>query len=319
MKFVYKDLLKSYKNVVCVDGAFNAKLQVSHWHGNESPIELKADTTTEMAFKLIEYPDKNKFLNGIEVVSNNHFDADGVLSAYVILFPQTALEMKKALVNIARTGDFAEFTDEDSLKAVAVLESFQNPDNKKYKTLMQDNYPQAMQKIYEDCFELIPRLVKSIDKFEESWKNDFDFFEKSEKSFEIKESVFSNYGDCKLSVLESKFPLHVVSKYKNSEHDILLSVEKHDESNKYQLEYKYHTWFDTTREKTLERKNLEPLSQKLNQIELNSEGKWRVIGTNPLYDWNYGLTFADENFNQKFSSLKIYEVENILFDYFNQF
>jgi len=316
MKFQFENFLSSRENVICVDGAFDAKIQLSHWYGNKSPVELKADTTTQMAFNLIEHQEKEKFLKGINVVSNNHFDADGVLSAFVLLNPEFSLKNKTSLVNISITGDFSEFTTEDALKANIVIESFADEDKSIFKDIFSlKDYPSAMQIIYERTFKLIPKIISQIDEFENIWLEEYNYFEKSEKSFGIRESVVSNYDDCNLSVVESNFPLHSVAKFMNAENDILLSVVRGEEGNTYELDYKYYTWFDTLRPKKIKRKNFESLAQKLNQIELNNKGTWQIIGNNPILDWNYRLIYADKNLDLIPSGLKVYEIENVLFEH----
>jgi hypothetical protein len=316
MKFLFEKFLTSRNNVICVDGAFDAKLQLSHWYGNKSPVELKADTTTQMAFNLIEHKNKDKYLQGIKIVSNNHYDADGVLSAFVLLYQDFALKNKSSLINISLTGDFSEFTTENALKANIVIESFADENKSIFKDIfLNEDYPSAIQIIYEKVFEIIPKLISQLDNFENIWLEEYNHFEKSEKSFGTRESVVSNYDDCNLSVVESNFPLHSVAKFMNAENDILLSVVRSEEGNTYELDYKYYTWFDTLRPKKIKRKNFESLAQKLNQIELNTNGFWQIIGNSPILDWNYRLIFADKNLNLLPSGLKVFEIENKLFEH----
>lgn len=317
MKFVFEKYLKNRNNVVCVDGLFDAKLQVSHWRGNNTPAEFKADTTTEMAFKLIESLDKDKYLNGIDTVSNNHFDADGLISAFVLVNPEIALQNKQSLINTAITGDFAEFTTEDALKTSIVIDSMFDMEKSMFRTeLTNKSYPDIVQLLYEKGFEILPALINSIDDYEQFWKDEFREYKESEKSFITQNSVFSNYSDCRLSVIESTFSLHKVARYAHAENDIVLSAVKTAKGNHYELEYKLHTWFDTTRQKRIKRKDLNPLAGKLNLIEEEKTGKWQVYGKDPLGDWDYKLVYSSEDFKSVHSKLAVYEIENILFDYF---
>lgn len=320
MKFYYYDFLQDKNKAISVDGAFDAKLQLSHWVGNSSPKELKADTTTEMSFKLIEHSNKEKYLDGIEFVSNNHFDADGLLSAFVLLNPDYALQHKNKIINMAITGDFSEFTTEDALKSVIVIESLLDEE----KSIMKDeiknkSYSSAVQYAYEEGFKLIPELINDIDQFEKYWIEEFSFFEESEKSFERQESVVSNYDNLCLSVAEIPKPLHKVSIYKNTNNDIVLMATKSNDGNYYDLEYKMWTWFDTIRVKKIKRNSFETLANLFNQIEQNKSGIWKTIGGDPIYNYDYHLSFVDKYNHQLPSSLKIYEIENILFNNLESF
>lgn len=315
MKFVFEKLLTGRGNVVCADGLFDAALQISHWPDNDTPYELKADTTTEMAFKLIESGRKDSYLKGIEIVSNNHFDADGLISAFVLVYPEKALEIKNELTNTAIFGDFAEFNDEDSLKAACVIESMMDMDNGMFsKELQGIKYPQMMQFLYEKGFELLPDIIADPDKYSRYWKSEFDHYKRSEESFISQASVFSNYGDCYLSVIESSMPLHRAAKYNHAAHDIVLSAVKTKEGNLYEMEYKLYTWFETKRKPQVERKEFNGLADILNGMENSGKGKWRVPGKDPISDWDYRLMFTDDDYRPAASSLAIYEVENILFE-----
>jgi len=291
-------------------------MNLGHWPGNTSPPELKADTSTEMAFNLIESPDKEKYLKGIEIISNNHFDSDGVIAAFVLLYPDAALKMKSALINIATTGDFFEFTSEDALKADKVLNDIQYPDRSLFKGLFEKTDSEIMNSLYLRSFDLIPELVNNIDTFEENFIEDFDLYTKSDSAFDSQEALWSDYNDCFLTVIESNFRLHPVSVFSRAGNDLVLTVEVLQDGRKYELKYKSYTWHDTLRKVQVNRKTFEPLSNKLNLMEVNKNGLWKIIGKDPLSDWDYTMKFSDENSNLVSSKIEIYQIEEILFEYF---
>jgi hypothetical protein len=74
-----------------VDGTVDNALHFSHWQGNHTPAELKADTSTEIALNLVAAPNRNELTQGIDLVTNNHFDTDGVLSVWTVLNGERAL------------------------------------------------------------------------------------------------------------------------------------------------------------------------------------------------------------------------------------
>ncbi len=317
MIFTFEKFLKNRNNVICVDANFPAKLQISHWPGHSTPPELFADTSTEMAFKLIESDKKTDYLHGIEVISNNHYDSDGVIAAYVLMEPEFSAANKQALVHIAQTSDFYEFTTEDALKADIVLTNLIDSEKSPVKDILKNEpFPNAVQLIYEQAFGLMPKLLENVDDFSEQWKEVFEWFQKSEESFVTQQSVFSHYGDIKLTVLESDFKVHPVAKISQAKFDIILSAIRQTDGRLYELEYKPYTWHATTRPQQIERKSLESLAEKLNQIELNKNGNWKVIGEDPVADWDYRLQFSNDKFDLIPSKLEVFEIENILFDYF---
>src|SRR5207244_3119209 len=97
-------------------------IHFSHWHGNETPAEVKADTSTEIALNLVASPDFKELTQGIELVTNNHFDTDGVLSVWTVLTAQRARELRDQLIPAAEAGDFSEFTNENAVRASIVIQ-----------------------------------------------------------------------------------------------------------------------------------------------------------------------------------------------------
>lgn len=103
--------------VISVDGIAATGPNFSHWPGNRTPTGLKADTSTEIAIRLATLPkeERERLLLGLEVVANNHFDSDGILSCLVTLRPELALAHRDLLIGAATTGDFQVFTTEAAL------------------------------------------------------------------------------------------------------------------------------------------------------------------------------------------------------------
>src|SRR6185436_16906811 len=99
-----------------VDGTVDNSLHFSHWQGNQTPAPLKADTSTEIALNLVASPARSEFTHDIELVTNNHFDTDGVLSVWTVLNGERALELRDLLIPAAEAGDFSEFTNENAVR-----------------------------------------------------------------------------------------------------------------------------------------------------------------------------------------------------------
>ena len=105
-----------------VDGTVPNSIHFSHWQGNETPAEVKADTSTEVALNLVASPNRDALTQGIELVTNNHFDTDGVLSVWTMQNAERALELRDKLIPGAEAGDFSEFTTENAIRASIAIQ-----------------------------------------------------------------------------------------------------------------------------------------------------------------------------------------------------
>ena len=52
-----------------VDGTVDNAIHFSHWQGNNTPIEVKADTSTEIALNLVASPNRDVLTEGIKLVT----------------------------------------------------------------------------------------------------------------------------------------------------------------------------------------------------------------------------------------------------------
>jgi hypothetical protein len=106
---------------VVVDGSANRStvLTLSHWPGTECPIELQADLSAEMAFR---YLDEGGNRHGdVSIVTDNHFDEDGVVAMFALVDPPTALAQRELLIDVARAGDFSWFRDRRAARMSMVI------------------------------------------------------------------------------------------------------------------------------------------------------------------------------------------------------
>src|SRR6267142_6152264 len=113
MRFEYYSDAMADVPKLSVDGTVDNAIHFSHWQGNETPASVKADTSTEIALNLVAAPDRDELTQGIDLVTNNHFDTDGVLSVWTVLTGEPALEFRELVIPAAEAGDFSEFTNEN--------------------------------------------------------------------------------------------------------------------------------------------------------------------------------------------------------------
>lgn len=101
-----------------VDGIVDgAGTHASHWAGNRTPPEMKADTSTEIALNFAR-----RGLAPGTWLTNNHFDADGTLAVFALLEPEIAARHVDLIIAAAEAGDFDEWPrDERGLRLALAI------------------------------------------------------------------------------------------------------------------------------------------------------------------------------------------------------
>jgi len=80
----------------------DADLELSHWRPNHTAAEYRAGTSTEICYRFLDNPRPGRWT----VAVNNHVDVDGILSVYVLVHSEHALENRQAIIEAADIGDF---------------------------------------------------------------------------------------------------------------------------------------------------------------------------------------------------------------------
>jgi hypothetical protein len=163
-----------------------ARLDLTHWQGNHTPSAFKADTSTEIALRFVVAPESEEWSGS--VVVNNHFDTDGILSAWVLLDPERALGARPLLVAAAEAGDFDEWPGEKrglwldaAIRALAAREA---GDSAAYKAVL----PQ------------LPDLVRAIDERRDLWGPEWDELESAWAALEAGRLRAHGFGSLGLLV-----------------------------------------------------------------------------------------------------------------------
>src|SRR4029079_10676604 len=274
-----------------VDGTVSNSIHFSHWEGNLTPAELKADTSTEIALNLVAAPNRKELTRGIELVTNNHFDTDGVLSVWTVLTGQRALDLRDKLIPAAEAGDFSEFTNEAAVRAsIAIQGSDQpNPDDDAGSPLARQIADTAVDdaKAYEVVLPEVERVLLRTDEYEPLWRDAWEKIAKALESFERGASTVTEFGDVSLVTLApdvfspSGFnptrhaaPYTAISHFAKGRLFLITTPLRHGWS--YRIDYPYYSWAETIVRPRIERRDFSPLLLRLNQIEGAKEGVWKA-------------------------------------------
>ena len=285
----YTDALENTPKL-SVDGTVPNSVHLSHWEGNETADELKADTSTEIALNLVASPRRDEYTKGIDLVTNNHFDCDGVLSCWVVLNGERTLQYRDILISAAEAGDFSEHSSDEGVRVSIAIQAAEqsSPNNddgsplaqmlagREFVTRIADNDALA----YELIFPELEKLLTNVNAYEplwrEGWKNVADAIE----SFECGRSHVREYADSRVSVVtlapelfHGTVPFTAISKYVRGE--LFLIAIPADGGWLYRLDYPYYSWAETVVRPHIRHRDLSNALLTLNAKESNREGRWK--------------------------------------------
>ena len=281
-----------------VDGTVPNSVHLSHWEGNETPPELKADTSTEIALKLVASPQRDSFTKGIDLVTNNHFDTDGVLSCWTVLTGERALEYRELLVSAAEAGDFSEHSSDDGVRvSIAIQGADQSSPNnddgsplaqmmagREFATRITDNDALA----YELVFRELERLLTNVNDYEPLWRDGWNEVAEAIESFERGQSRVREYPESRISVVtlapeifsgggfsptRHSAPFTAISKFTRGE--LFLIGIPQSGGWFYRLDYPYYSWAETVVRPRIVHRDFASALQALNERESRVNGSWK--------------------------------------------
>ena len=277
----YSEHLRSVP-FLCVDGVVEGGLSLSHWPGNRTPAHLKADTSTEMTLKLARDPSRGDWLRDVRVVTNNHFDTDGLLSVYAVLRPEEALRHERALVQAARTGDFGEFVSPDAFKFDAVVTAFDDDDRSPIAGRIRGLPEHARYQIlYDDLLSRMPGLLEDAASYSSLWSDALKEVLRSLVRIRDVARV-REHDDARLTVIETAEELHAMARFNVARHHRVLTATRSSGGTLYSMDFPIFSWFETVTPPRGTRLDLAPLAADLQRIDPAPGGRWIYTGNDSL-------------------------------------
>lgn len=322
MRFEYYS--EALENVpkLSVDGTVDNSIHFSHWQGNTTPPELKADTSTEIALNLVSSPNKSALTNNIELVTNNHFDTDGVLSVWTVLNGERALAYRDLLVAAAEAGDFSEYSSDDGVRvSIAIQGSDQaspnNDDGSPLAHFLAGAVVDDKAREYELVLPEVERLLSNVNQYEPLWREGWKNVAAALGSFEQGASNVIEYAGVSLVTLAPELfdgvgfsptkhsaPYTAISKYAKSE--LFLIAIPTSGGWFYRLDYPYYSWAETVVRPQIKRRDLSSALEQLNSQD-NQVGRWQTDDR----EMTSAVKFLDERRTLAASSLEPEDVVDV--------
>jgi hypothetical protein len=300
MRFEYYHAGLNDVRKLSVDGTVSNSIHFSHWEGNHTPLAVKADTSTEIALNLVASPEREQLTEGIELVTNNHFDTDGVLSVWTVLNGERALDLREKLIAAAEAGDFSEYSSKDGVRASIVIQGadVSVPGEETGSPLARQLAGASVTddaRAYELVLPEVERVISHIDDYEPLWRNVWQRIEAALESFaqgrsRVEEDAATGlslitlapglYGSQGFSPVRHAAPFTAISA--NAHGQFFLIALPMMDGWSYRVDYPYYSWAETIVRPHIKRRDFNPLIARLNELEQRNaeqpdvQGHWAL-------------------------------------------
>src|SRR5260221_262548 len=196
MRYVSYESINDEPNII-VDGSGNSGtiLPLSHWPHSGTPQEFKADTSAEIVLNFLRSPRRTEFEAKAEIVSNNHFDEDGLMSVWAMTNPEQAIELHEQVIGVATAGDFSRVLNPEWAQIVFAINAFASKTDG-------DKYPALLPKV--------EALLRDPNAFEPLWHDDWQRLEADFASFDNGDVRITEHSEIDLAVIESPRPIDAI-------------------------------------------------------------------------------------------------------------
>jgi hypothetical protein len=292
MHYIPYDELGDRPNVI-VDGAANAHTLVtlSHWPESPTPDILRDDLSAQIVFR---YLDRPELWVPAEIVSNNHFDEDGLISVYTLTNPSEAQRHRELLIDIAAAGDFGTYRFREAARAAFVLSAFADPELSPLDAgIFREHYPRLAARLYQELLPRLSDIVNHVDRFRSYWEPEDALLNESEASIRSGDIQIEEIPalDLAVVVLPEHLRNHRVHRFTQNRRAACHPMALHNVLNSfrvvlmqgrtYELQYRYESWVRYISRPLLTRSDLAPLAEQLSALE-SGNGRWVFDGVDEI-------------------------------------
>ena len=250
-------------------------LGLSHWPDGGTPPQLAADTSTEIA---VRYVDRAAGGADVAVVTNNHFDEDGLLAAWVVLHRPGPGPRRALAVAAAEAGDFHTWTDPWAARcAIGVMGMAERTTTPFPEVLRALNRAGSRDPAGDICCALLPHVADLLDdpeRFHRLWADRWERVERDLAALDSNEATIEDVPDADLAVIRAPRPLDRLATHPRTDRMRVLTATP---DGILRLEHRYETWVRYVSRPLVPRRDLSPLLPDLQALE-DGPGVWRFEG-----------------------------------------
>jgi hypothetical protein len=261
---------------VNVDGPASTgmALGLSHWPNGGTPDELRADTSTAIA---VRYLATNPAGPEVGALSNDHYDEDGLLAAWVLLTRPLEAQRSHA-VSAAEAGDFFTWTDPAAamiaLAAMAMAEPETTPFPDVHRAFATRRGGDPTGAIYRAILPHVGRLIDDPGRFRLLWSDAWERVLRNREEIDAGTIRIDDVPTCDLAVVHAPRSVERLAAFPRiASMRVLWDLA----DGTIHLEHRYETWVTFTSRPLPARVDLSAAADRLTERDGNGV-TWRFDG-----------------------------------------
>ncbi len=290
--FVPYEDLGEQPNII-VDGARNdfTVLTLSHWPKSGTPVELKRDTSAEIVFAYLDAP---KLHHKVGIISNNHFDVDGLVGVFTLLNPEFAEKHRELLIDVGTAGDFGTYCNRAAARVTFTLSAFSDPARSPLAAdIFQSPYAEKTARLYQALLPTFADILEHTDDYRDYWEDEDAHLTRSEAYLQDGTIEIREIADADLAIV--RIPGGLQSG-RTQQFDNPISKACHPfairnsttcnrlvlvQGQSLEVQYRYESWLQFVSRPIPGRVDLTDLSDQLNKQEQGA-GHWTFDGVDQI-------------------------------------
>ena len=284
-----------------VDGMTPRGPNLSHWPGNRTPPQWKADLSTGicLAFARASAADQHRFLGEVDTVVNDHYDTDGFGSLLAILQPEVAFAREEVLLAAAACGDFGMFSTRHAFAIDRIVARIAEPHSPYAGIFKGMASAERCVARYRFLIEHAAALLDARLRLDELWLEECIAVEDQLRQARVQGGVVRRLHQALgFAILATRAPVQRMTLNTLAAAYRVLHVEHLPDGVRYRYHDRTESWFELQTIVAPPRRDLRPVAARLQALESRAgrtAGEWVADApTEPIPELYHGVPAIQE-------------------------
>ncbi len=258
-----------------VDGMTPSGPNLSHWPGNRTPPQWKADLSTGIALRCARADalEREAFLAGVDLVVNDHYDTDGFGSLLALLQPDFAFAREEVLLAAAATGDFGTWQTWRGFAIDRIVARIAQPESPVAATFRGIDDPDDLAlRRYQWLLDHARSVVDGAGQFAALYADEMACVQHELDAGLRGALERRHHAHAQFSVLTSRGPRHRMTLNTLAGAFRVLHVQQDGDGTRYRYHDRTESWFELVTFRAPPRLDLRPLAKRLAALEPAHDG-----------------------------------------------